>query len=447
MFGSVSLREHVTRFRDPHWLRALCERHRQQPGLRGLAARQLEIVLFTARHLRRGELSGRAAALTYHTLLAIVPMLAVGFALFKAFGGLQKLEAPLREWIVHNLAVGRAEEVGRWLDQFINNISAGAIAGVGVLLLFYSAVGLLTNSESAFNRIWGVEQGRPLHLRFAVYWCLLTIGPALMGVSISVSAQLQRSAFASMVLGWLPFGLGRWLLSLGSLLAICALFVLAYTIVPNTKVHLRPAIAGGVLAGVLWSLTKGAFFWVSAGSVKYSAVYGALGALPLLMIWLYTSWLIVLFGMTYVYARQVSASGLQEPTHATSWAFREHLAARLAVLIARAHEQGAAPPNASEIAERLAAPVGLVRKLLGILSQQQIVVQTGQALDGGYLPARDLQHLSLQDVIDALRSKHGERPALLDDATEQRLREIFEQVDKGSREALSKIDLRTLEPK
>ena len=93
--------------------------------------------------------------------------------------------------------MGRAEEVGRWLDQFISNISAGAIAGVGVILLFYSAVGLLTNIESSINRIWGIQRGRPFFLRFAIYWCLITLAPPLVGFSISITTRLQSSAFAT----------------------------------------------------------------------------------------------------------------------------------------------------------------------------------------------------------------------------------------------------------
>lgn len=430
---------------QPQQFQAWVDRMRKRGGMPAFFAHQGEIFVFTARTVNDGEITRRAAALTYHTLLAIVPMLAVGFALFKAFGGLQALEGPLRAWIVENLTAGRSAEVGQWIDKFISNISAGAIAGVGVLLLFYSATGLLTNSEHAFNRIWGVEQGRPWHLRFAVYWCMLTLGPALLGLSISVSARLQSSEVAASVLSWLPFGLGKWLLSLGSVLAVCILFTLAYLIVPNTKVQVRSALLGGVVAGVLWSTTKSLFVWVSAGSVKYSAIYGALGALPLLMIWLYFSWVIVLFGVSYTYANQAAASGkLRAAMPTTSQAFREHVALRLTLTLADLHYRGESPPTSVALAEQLGISVGLVRHLLRLLERQRLVVATGSNADGQYLPARDLGRISLQDVIEALRSRHGASPVLAEDIHEQRLRPLLDAADRASRAVLAPVSLRSL---
>lgn len=431
---------------DPATLHGWAAKERGRSGFRAFVVRQLEIFVFTARSIRGGEISRRAAALTYHTLLAIVPMLAVGFALFKAFGGLRRLEAPLRRLIVENLAVGRAESVGRWLSQFIDNISAGAIAGIGLLLLFYSAISLLTNSEKAFNRIWGIRQSRPLYIRFAIYWCLVTLGPILLGLSISVSAQLQRSAFAAAVLTWLPWGLGRWLLSLASALAVCVLFVLAYVIVPNTRVRFQNALLGGIVAGLLWTATKALFIWLSAGTVKYSAIYGALGALPLLMLWLYYSWLIVLFGVTYTYANQAAASGmLQEGPSITSQSSRELLASQLMVELSRDFRAGDEAPTAPELAERLDAPIGAVRHVLAVLSKHHLVVETGSGPDGGYMPGRDVGSLTLQQVIEVLRQKDGASlPLRSDDPGSAAVSAILEQADAASRQILQKTDLRTL---
>ena len=157
-----SLIEIMLHFWDPVWLRAWAAPYHDQKGWKAFGVRQMEVFILTARSVVQEEISLRAAALTYRTLLSIVPLLAVGFALFKAFGGLKKFEAPLREVIIENMAVGRGQEVGHWLEKFISNINAGAIAGVGVLVLIYSAVGLLTNIEGSFNKIWGIERGRSL---------------------------------------------------------------------------------------------------------------------------------------------------------------------------------------------------------------------------------------------------------------------------------------------
>lgn len=311
---------------------------------------QLALFMHTGRSLRNEEITRRAAALTYHTLLSIVPVLAVAFALFKAFGGLKALEGPLKAMVVENLSAGRGAEIGVWLEKFIANINAGAIAGVGVIFLFYSALGLLSNVEGAFNRIWGVKRGRPLYLRFAIYWCILTLAPPLIGLSLSVSAKLQGSVFAEAVRHWLPWGLGRILLSGASLLSICLVFVFLYQLVPNTKVRFRSALLGGIVGGLLWSGSKVLFLWATAGSVKYSAVYGALGALPLIMLWIYVSWIIVLFGVTFTFANQSVSTARLEAAHArVDQSFRELLAVRIMAAAAITFRRGGTPETIDEL--------------------------------------------------------------------------------------------------
>ncbi|WP_428261758.1 YihY/virulence factor BrkB family protein [Haliangium sp.] len=377
--------------------------YRGRSGVRAFAVRQVEALILTSRSLVDEELLRRAAALTYYSLLSLVPLLAVGFALFEAFGGLRKLKEPLKAFIVDTLAAGRPDEIGTWLDQFIDNINAGAIAGVGVLVLIYSALGLLTNIEASFNRIWGIERGRPLHMRFAIYWCVVTLAPPLLGISISFSAQLQSSEFAGMVLSWLPFGLGGVVVALGSALVVSVAFVLSFIIVPNTKVRLKSALLGGVVTSVLWNLSKALFIWFTAGSVKYSAIYGALGALPLLMMWLYLNWVIVLFGVTYTRFNQTfTAERLQSAPQLSEQA-RERLAALTLLEVARAFRDGDGPLRPETLAERLGAPVTALFPLLRALTLHRVLIETEGGEERGYVPGRDLSKLTLADAVDALR--------------------------------------------
>lgn len=367
---------------------------------------QSAIFVHTAKGVRDDEVSRRAAALTYHTLLSIVPVLAVAFALFKAFGGLQKVEGPLRELIVQNLSIGRGAEIGKWLDSFIQNINAGAIAGVGVIVLFYTAMGLLGNVEQAFNRIWGVTRVRPLYMRFAIYWCVLTLAPPLVGVSLSLSARLQSSAFTTALKDWLPFGLGRLLVSGSSILAVAAALIFLYQLVPNTKVRFRSALLGGIVAGVLWNATKGIFLWATAGTVKYSAIYGALGALPLLMIWVYLSWVIVLFGVTFTVANQtVKTLDIDQQQVRLSLSDKEQLAARLLLQTSLAFYRGEDPPDAEDLARVSGAAPSAVQEVLGVLRDGGILRETPIAQATAYLPGRALDSLDLGQAVDALRGE------------------------------------------
>jgi membrane protein len=435
----------VLRLWDPVTLQLWLDEHRDARGARAFAIRQAAIFILTFRHLRDDEISRRAASLTYFTLLSLVPLLAVGFALFKAFGGLQKLEAPLKQFIIENLAVGSADGVGHFLDAFVAKINAGAIAGVGVLVLFYSAVGLLTSAEQSFNRIWGIEKMRPLHLRFAIYWCLITLAPPLLGVSLSLSAQLQRSAFAAMVMQWLPFGLGRLLVSGVAALAICLAFTLAFVIVPNTRVRFRAALLGGLAAGLLWSACKAAFLWLTAGSAKYSAVYGALSALPLLILWLYYSWLITLFGVTFTFANQTIASNaLFARTLGISPAFRQRLAARLLLAVVARFRDGAAPPTADALAEEVGVVSSVVRPVLALLEEHGVLRETAAEGVAGYVPGRDLESLTLADLSRALWQGAGTALRMNEDEVVARLAPILERAEQAREQVLAETPLREL---
>ena len=420
--------------------------YRHSAGLQPFAVRQFEALIITVHSLFDDELLRRAASLTYYTLLSLVPLLAVGFALFEAFGGLAALKEPLKQFIVENMAVGRQDEIGAWLEQFIDNINAGAIAGVGVLVLFYSAVGLLTNIESSFNRIWGIDRDRPLHMRFAIYWCIVTLAPPLLGVSISFSARLQSSAFASAVLAWLPFGLGSLVFVLSSTVMVSLAFVLSFVIVPNTKVHLKYALLGGLLAGILWNLTKALYIWFIAGSVKYSAVYGALSALPLLMIWLYLSWIIVLFGVTYTRVVQTySAERMMKSAPVLSYDAVEHVAGHVVLEVARSFQRGDGSASLTALAERVGAPPAVLRPILRTLTEHRVLIEVDQGgEEQGYVPGRELLDMSLADAIRALRHHGDDVDVQSSDHGHARVRELLAGAEQAKMAHLASPDLDAL---
>ncbi|MCC6747819.1 MAG: YihY family inner membrane protein [Deltaproteobacteria bacterium] len=398
--------DHLRRLWDPVQLQLWLRESRGQHGAAIYGRRQLAIFLLTVRRLRDDEISRQAAALTYYTLLSLVPLLAVGFALFKAFGGLRALEGPLRQFVVDNLAPAQQAEVGLWLDRFLTSINAGAIAGVGVLILFYSAVGLLSSVEQSFNRIWGIQRVRALPIRFAIYWCLITLAPPLIGVSLSISAQLQRSSFVTAVTHWLPFGLGRWLVSGAGLVSVCLAYFLIFLIVPNIRVRWRSALVGGLVAGLLWSGCKVLFVWASAGSAKQSAVYGALSALPLLILWLYYSWVITLFGVTFTFANQMinSDAPLQPYGVTPTAAFREQLLVRLTVEVADDFAAGKPAPTAAELADRAGTMLSVVLPALDLLVEQHVLTEVQPE---GYVLARAAETLHLEDVVRVARERAG----------------------------------------
>ncbi|ACY18359.1 ribonuclease BN [Haliangium ochraceum DSM 14365] len=418
--------------------------YRGKPGIRALSVRQLEALILTIHSLFDEELLRRAASLTYYTLLSLVPLLAVGFALFEAFGGLSKLKEPLKELIVDTVAVGRQDEIGTWLNQFIDNVNAGAIAGVGVLVLFYSAIGLLTNIESAFNRIWGIERDRPMHMRFAIYWCIVTLAPPLLGVSISFSARLQSSSFASSVLDWLPFGLGNLVVVLSSTATVSLAFVLSFIIVPNTKVKVKYALLGGITTGVLWNVTKALYIWFIAGSVKYSAIYGALSALPLLMMWLYLSWIILLFGVTYTRVSQTYTAERLQSAPALSQMALEKLAGHLLVEIARAYHAGRGAVTTDSLAEAIGAQVTVIRPLLRKMVNHRVLIETQMGEELAFVPGRALSDLTLADAATALRCEGEDIHTVCTGEAHERVYALLKSANQAAFEHLRSHDLATL---
>jgi membrane protein len=374
---------------------------------------------------------------------------------------LHKLEEPLRKMIVANLAAGSAEQVSRFLDQFVANVSAGAIAGLGVLVLFYSVVGMVVNAENSFNAIWGVRRGRPFLLRFAIYWALLTVAPAVVAFSISVTANLQQSPRVRELLGLMPEGLlpagMRVGMQAASLLGVCFAFTLALVIIPHTRVRFRAAVAGGVVGGVIWHLSKMLYVYLSATAFRYSAIYGALGALPIFMIWIYVSWLIVLFAATYAYHVQ-QGIGVAPHARATlgsaSQQYRERLSLNLCVALAAGLRTRQPLATARELAMGAGAPLSLVAELLHELALARLLIEVPARVGGGwtshgdgrksYTLAIDPHEATPAEVVALLREKLGASYPLATSDRQDQLEELLRRADQAAARILSEPRLATL---
>jgi membrane protein len=242
----------------------------------------------------------------------------------------------------------------------------------------------------------------------------------LIGYSVSITARLQNSDFAASILDRLPFGVGNLLIAVSTTLATCLVFIISYYVMPNTRVRLRAALLGGVVAGVLWNLSKAIFIKATASSLKASTVYGALGALPMLMLWIYLSWLIVLFGAAYTYANQSLRAGHLDLTgRPLSPAFAERLAARLLLLVAARFRAGGPPLDAEALAEQAGTLGAAVRRVLVALVGAGILAETpGRKRQTAYLPGKDPATLDLAQVREAVRAEGtsfelAEEPAMI----------------------------------
>jgi membrane protein len=244
------------------------------------------------RRFSRDRCSRVAGALAFTTVLAIVPLTAVGFAVLSIFPVFEQWMASVQQFVYGNFLPAASDVVSRYLQQFAAN--AGKLTVVGSAFLFFTAVMLIDTIEQAFNDIWHVRRKRKLGRRIAAYWAVITLGPILMGLSLSITSYVASLPLFSQqpVLS----GARQFVLKTAPIIFEWAAFVLLYTAVPNCTVRIRHAVSGAVAATVLFEIAKLLFGWFVKSFANYRAVYGAVAALPVFLIWIYLSWVVTLLG-------------------------------------------------------------------------------------------------------------------------------------------------------
>jgi len=342
----------------------------------------------------------RAAALTYTTILSLVPLLAIGFAALKGFGVQNVLEPLLLQ------VAGDSEETISKLISYVNNTNVKSMGAVGLVMLVLTVISLLGRIEESFNATWGVEETRPLQRRFSDYLSVVTVGPILLLAATSMNTSLQ----SQWLVKWLieHTYLGDTILLLFRMvpyLFIWLAMTFLYIFIPNTKVHPASAILGGVLAGTAWQIAQWGYFHFQVGMANYNAIYGTMAALPIFLVWVYTSWVIVLFGLEVVYAHQCRATrSARLGSAAPSAAARELLALSTLLQICRHFSSDAPPPAPLQLSAELGLPLGEVEEMLEELRQLHFLAKVSD--DGlGWLPAHEPSTITLDEVLTALRGK------------------------------------------
>jgi membrane protein len=269
----------------------------------------------TARTLRErfrdDHLGLTASSLTFTTLIALVPLVTVMLAIFSAFPMFSSFQKALEAYFLQSLVPdGIAKPVLQALTQFASK--AARLGSAGLALLVLTALALMLTIDRALNAIWRVRRPRPIAQRVLVYWAGLTLGPLLLGISLSLTTWALK--FSAGVIGALPGGVGL-LLNLVEFALLAAGMAALYHHVPNTHVRWRHALAGGLFVAVGLEVAKRVLAWYVSSIPTLSAVYGAFAAVPILLLWIYTGWLIVLFGAVIAaYAPSLSMRVVRMPS-------------------------------------------------------------------------------------------------------------------------------------
>jgi len=438
----------------------------------------------------RNRCPARAAALSYTSLLALIPLLVVAISVTssllksqgeeKIYGAIDKFVSnimppatagvntngsvslnltpalsiplsPTNSVTVTN-AVAPAEGdarvenaqkvVARDIHEFIQNTRSGALGVIGMLLLVSVGIRMLASIESTFNDIWGVTCGRNWLWRIVLYWATITLGPLLIAGALGLAGgphlQTTKNLIAQM-----PF-IGNLVFEFLPLVVLCLAFALVYLLVPNTKVQFNAALIGGVVGGSLWYLNNIFGFLYVTRVVNNSKIYGSFGLVPVFMVGLYFSWVILLFGAQVAYAFQNRKSYLQEKlVENVNQRGREFIALRLMTLIGQRFQNGTPPVTMQEISAELGIPTKLAQQVLQPLLAARIVTEIAGP-ETAYAPARPLDAINAHHVLRAVRAGVGQDIATRDEPARAEVLGEFAKIEEAERAAASSVTLLAL---
>ena len=387
----------------------------------------LRVIILTGKMYLKNFCALRASALTFFTLLSIIPVLALGFAIAKGFGLDEKLETWLYSIFKDYPMI--AEKLVEFASNTLNGAKGGVIAGVGSIVLLYTTIKLLMQIEEAFNGIWGVHAARSWIRKISDYLSLVLLCPILIAVNGSMSAfATAQIAGAQQILPFLQGDFSVLLTKLISFSATWILFVFIYIFIPNTRVRFVPAVCGGFIAALIYYLIQSVYIAAQFFAGKYNAIYGGFAALPLFLVWLQVSWTIVLFGSEIVFAIQNVRIYEGLPLDNSELGERRKMlyALRIMRYCVVHFRYGNAAPTEEEIASDLELPLLGARAVLGDLVQAKLLFCI-RASDrtSAYQVALPPEKITPAFILEVLVKRHGETVSESDQAAADLLDELW----------------------
>jgi membrane protein len=359
----------------------------------------VKVFVLAIKNISRLNIVGKASALTYSTLLAIVPILAILFAVARGFGFQNIVQSELFKFFAgQETALTKALE---FADTSLRYAQGGIFVGIGVILLLYTVISLISGVEQNFNEIWNVKKQRSYYRQFTDYLALILIVPVFMvcnsGITILIGSSIDKLYLLDQVLApimkVIPF------------VIVIILFTFVYIYIPNTKVKFSNALFGGFFAGVAFQAFQMLYIsgqiWIS----KYNAIYGSFAALPLLLMWVQLSWYICLFGMLITQAAQnVKKFSFEKESQNISRRHKDFFTLLIASLIIKRFETGERPYTADELSEKHKIPSKLTGDILYLLQLIGIVVEVVDEVKevSTFMPAIDIHKITVTFLLQRI---------------------------------------------
>ena len=384
-------------------------RKKDFPRMKYFLIKQLRILLLATRGFGQDQCPLRASALTFYSILSIVPVVAMAFGIAKGFGFQEMLENQLMEKFS-----GQEDVMIRVVDfahSLLENTKGGMIVGIGIIVLLWTVIKLLAHIEGSFNDIWEVKKSRSYGRKFSDYLSIMLISPLLIIMSSSATVFIttkialitEKVALIGMFSPMIFF-----MLKLIPYFLVWILFIFTYILMPNTKVNFSAGFIGGIIAGTIFQAAQLAYILFQVGVAKYNAIYGSFAALPLFLIWMQLSWLIVLFGAEISFSYQyVDTYEFEPDLRQISPAFKRLLTLQVANRVISTFSKGKMPLTASNLSQALEIPIRLVQQLLDELVESEIfsITEIKENEKLAYQPARDINIITVKSIIEALEQK------------------------------------------
>lgn len=364
------------------------------------------VLILSIRGFDEDKCQLRASSLTFYSLISIVPIAAMAFGIAKGFGFQKVLEEQLREKLAGHEDI--LANVIQFSDALLANTKGGLIAGIGLVVLFWAVVKMLRQIEVSFNDIWGVREKRTFGRMFGDYLSLILICPVILvlssGVNVFITTQVSLILEKFAILG--SFGpIIFFLLKLLPYTLMWTLFTFLYIFMPNTHVKFSVGLIAGIITGTAFQVVEWAYITFQIGVAQYNAIYGSFAALPLFLVWLQLSWLIVLYGAELSFAYQnVETYEFEPDALAASHRLRTLLSLHITRYLVWRFARGEKPATARDISNQLEIPIRFVNDILFHLVRSDILslARTEGSEEQGYQPARDINTLTVQYVVNAM---------------------------------------------
>ncbi len=408
--------------------------------------RQLRIIVLAARGFMNDRVQLRASALTLYTMLSIIPFAAIAFGIAKGFG----LDQRLQELLVKEFQT--QPEVLTWiLNQAgiaIQATRGGYIAGVGLIILLWSVMSLLDQIESSFNHIWQIQVSRPWLRKFTDYLAIMLIAPIVLIVSSSITVFVTTELYSNTESLEFIKPIVGFLIKLAPYLLTWIGLTILFIIMPNTKVKFMPALVAGIITGTILQLLQWLYIDLQFGISKLSAIYGSFAAIPLFIIWVQSSWIILLLGAELTFANQnVTRYEIEYESLNVSQHQRKALTLMIMAKIVNNFTEGEKPHTSESLSKSLKIPVRLVLDILQDLTDSRLVsmIHEEEHQERLYQPAMDVSLLSVSYILSKLDRKGSDQQVFLESAEYNSMTSLLEDFEKmidGSESNILIKDLR-----